>query len=147
MNQQEKDYQAGTDRLAEYEKAGLVPCQANSAAICEYLRNSEYGYVSLETVERTIEELRGRGELLWRKPKPTPVAQPTPPPPPAAEPAPPAASEPTKVLLSDGTEALPLDVDNSTLKQATKAQVREWLERARKAKGSKGRGFHAGGTL
>jgi hypothetical protein len=112
--EQQRDIQSKADqtrainRLEEYVKVGLENTEANAAIIKEYVNNNAAGYWNFEVVEAAVKDPR----LTWRKEEPAP-----------------AVSEPVEVLLSDGTKPLPLDVENHILRNASKAQAKDYLKR------------------
>jgi hypothetical protein len=119
-----KDESRGIARLQQYsDEQGLEETPENLAAVQTFIDASPVkGYWSREIVDAAIQNLgpKGTNVLTW-----TPKTAPAPPQPPS-EPA-----EPQEVLgtLPDGTTQLPLDVDQFTIRRASKEQARDWLKR------------------
>ena len=119
------DETAAKQRLNEYAEVGLEDTQANAKLIQDFVNNSAVkGWWSREIVDAAVANLgpKGTNQLTWK-----PKEAPAPPPEPA---------EPAELLstLPDGTKQLPLDVDNATLRRASKDQARDWLARTNAGK-------------
>ncbi len=119
------DQQQAVLRLKEWAVAGLEDTQTNADLIKDFIEKSDvHGYLSREIVDAAVANLgpRGTNQLTWK-----PKEAPAPPPEPA---------EPAELLstLPDGTKQLPLDVDNATLRRASKDQARDWLARTNAGK-------------
>jgi hypothetical protein len=109
------DTAAAVNRLNEYAAVGLEDTPENVQLIKDFVNNSAVKYWSSEIVDVAIKALGNT--LSWRKeapPAPTPVV------------------EPVEVLgnLPNGEPRLPLDIDNSTLRRASREQARDWNKRA-----------------
>jgi len=120
--QRSGDVARATQRLKEWQDAGLEDTENNANLIRDFVNDSAVkGYWSQEIVDAAIANLgpgKGTNQLTW-KPKEAP---------PALEPPP----EPTEVL--EGWQ-LPLDSDEYTMKRASVRALKDLVARRRKVTG------------
>ena len=112
------DETGAKQRINEYAGVGLENTQANAKLIQDFVNNSAVkGWWSREIVDACIANLgpKGTNQLTWKK----------------SAPAPPPPAEPVEILgtLRDGTRQLPIDIDNATLRRASKDQAKDYLAR------------------
>jgi hypothetical protein len=116
IERQAADENAFIARLQEYERVGLEPTPKNADKIVAFIKNHPQlkGHLSAAAADVAIAWLGSKG-LTWK-----PKEAPAPPPP-----------EPAEVLgtLPNGEPRLPIDVDNATLRRASKEQAKDYLAR------------------
>ena len=131
--QRATDQAKGFARLQQFsDEQGLEESPANCSLVDIWLTEHSLLW-SADNVDKAVLSLQN--SLTWK-----PKEAPAPPPPPDPE--------PVEVLqmLSDGTKQLPLNVDNATLRRASKDQAFDWLKRTNAAKLIRPRGSF-GSTL
>ncbi len=126
LDQQARDEDAFEARLEEWGRSGLETTQENANAIVDWIKQNPQlkGYFSAQAADLAVAWLgpKGSNALTWK-----PQAEV----PPLVE-----SAEPTEILepLPNREPRLPLDVDNATLRRASKEQAKDYLARVNAGK-------------
>jgi uncharacterized membrane protein len=99
-------------RLQQYFEVGLLDTEKNAKLIADWFTTNVKGFVSATGLDVAVAFLRS--QLDWYKPAPPPKPQPKP-----------------KPWSPESGEPLPLAATEEMLRQASVAQVKDWVKRKR----------------